>query len=738
MIDWGRPALHRTGLGGGVTVLADHADPLLFHYLPDRPRLRRDEEGRPELRLVRYALAPELREVLGGGLLSLTVDLHVPDEALAPLRSALTRMFELPAPAKLVPVVPEGGTARLLLLDHASDDPAATRLVERMLGDARAGLYGGNPATFLAVLPDAGTAVVEACLRKAELPLGVVYALDVVGIRPALRVRIEIRWAEAYDFLEDRMKGGAILLAVDIGPTIEELVRREHVRVHIDQLLPDDARTRAWEQAVERIQAELVQHFLVPTLGEEPVPAGGDEDTDTLRQLGMGLLGAFSYTLSLRRVQRTEQKTMTYDLSIACAETRTLAPQATLSALLTPDEREEGPTWSVDDLIVVVEQAGSQELRFDVGTAVDLAALGVDRIELVLAYGDDEVREVLDAARPTVRWSAWYDAAVGLALRWRYTVSFVAAAEGGPMVVTSEERTGLDRVIRFDPRELVQLVDLRIVAAAPLFVRFPQVLVDVRLASAGVGAPVATTLTLDAAHGEARFAARLARGDAPVVEWRLRYLDTAGAVLERPWEQVEPGLALVPDPTPAIVDVQIVASARFGVEVARLLVEMRPRSRPDEVQGFVLDAAHGAATWSTRAAEGDPAGRGWSSRVTVHTVRGEVRTGEWVDGEGGRLLVGEGFERLRDVQLRILGRAPAELGLLGLKIRLAARGPDGALVAEFEDLLVATGNVAWAYPLVSAQHLEWSWQVTRIAADGTVDTLPPVVTQDKMAVFVVR
>ena len=78
MIDLAAPA--RTF--EGVTVMADHADPLRFHYLPVRPRLVADESGRPELTLLQYQLDEQTQGVSGAGVFSLAVDLEVDDDML--------------------------------------------------------------------------------------------------------------------------------------------------------------------------------------------------------------------------------------------------------------------------------------------------------------------------------------------------------------------------------------------------------------------------------------------------------------------------------------------------------------------------------------------------------------------------------------------------------------------------------------------------------------------------------
>src|SRR3954451_2885381 len=113
MIDLGRPALH----GDSVTVFYDHADPGLFYYLPDCPRLRLNASGQPELSLLKYRLDPELHKALGAGLLSLTVDLGVEQERLDRVRKRIVRQFEMNSRITLSPVSADHGTCELILID---------------------------------------------------------------------------------------------------------------------------------------------------------------------------------------------------------------------------------------------------------------------------------------------------------------------------------------------------------------------------------------------------------------------------------------------------------------------------------------------------------------------------------------------------------------------------------------------------------------------------------------------
>ncbi|MFC7615557.1 hypothetical protein ACFQV2_20685 [Actinokineospora soli] len=80
----------------GLMVYRDHADPSLFYYVPERPRLAVND-GVPEFQLLVYRrdisdnpdLSEADRQKLGGGFLAFTVDLGVTEEQLKEVRKQL-------------------------------------------------------------------------------------------------------------------------------------------------------------------------------------------------------------------------------------------------------------------------------------------------------------------------------------------------------------------------------------------------------------------------------------------------------------------------------------------------------------------------------------------------------------------------------------------------------------------------------------------------------------------------
>ena len=336
MIDLGRPALHAEG----VTAFADHADDHVYHYLPDSPALRIDAAGDPELLLLKYQLDADAVAVLGNGQLTATVDLAVPADRLARLRSKLAARTGLSG-LTLAPVSAESGRADLTLLgastvDSAPATDAAETFLVRPLTVGAPMLYGDKATTFTVVLTAAGATLVEQVMRTGGLPLGVVYQLHTTGIRPALRATITARWHDVYSFYENRLSGGKLLLATDIGPTVENLVHDELITVDVDELVPEAERSDTDRRAIDEVQRYVLQQLFTPTLGQQPPPP--DAEADGLAAIGTAIkdiFGVFSMTYRLRQIDRNELKTFRYNLSTAQAEDLVLSPQGNFGTALT-------------------------------------------------------------------------------------------------------------------------------------------------------------------------------------------------------------------------------------------------------------------------------------------------------------------------------------------------------------------------------------------------------------------
>src|SRR5439155_11649534 len=207
---------------------------------------------------------------------------------------------------------------------------------------------------------------------------------------------------------------------------------------------------------------------------------------------------------------------------------------------------------------------------------------------------------------------------------------FRADGAGSTLRLSAPPTRTAERAIRVNPRDLYQRASLRVVARGLPFDRYPSALVDLKATNPVSGWSGTQTIELTAGVPESVFAVRVGLEERLFFRRRVRYLDRHGTELVLDWEDTDPGTLVIGDPAPEIVDVQILGSARFGTVVRRLIVEVRPKSTPDNVTTLVLTADKPSGTWSW--AVGTGGNREYNYRVTVYTVNNEVRQGQWLDG----------------------------------------------------------------------------------------------------------
>jgi hypothetical protein len=287
----------------GLTILRDHADPDLFYYMNDRPRLARND-GVPEFVFLKYkrditdnpSMSAEDKERLGGGFLAFTVDLSVDEAVLDDVRRRLA-VFAAGTP-KLTPVQYRKGTVRLSITkDLASqpDAPAGTApqstFFEEVYGATKPSLIGDNRATFGVTLNHEGATAMEAALKSGISPIGVIYDLEYLGLRPAFDVKIHADYKRIYNHLEIEfgLKAGygPISAAVDIGLAWQKLRDDGSITVQVIKFTDDADLRRQADAAFDWFKTELLRDFFKSSL----------EPPTFMRQGQGGLVGALQSLL---------------------------------------------------------------------------------------------------------------------------------------------------------------------------------------------------------------------------------------------------------------------------------------------------------------------------------------------------------------------------------------------------------------------------------------------------------
>ncbi|KQZ28929.1 hypothetical protein ASD50_18810 [Mesorhizobium sp. Root552] len=266
----------------GLTIFRDHADPNLFYYACERPRLAMNGTV-PEFVFLVYQrditdnpnLSADAKEQLGGGFLAFTVDLSVDKNQLDEARRLLGRFAE--GTVNLAPLQYRSGTVRLSITKDTAEAPGATgdapkgvSFFEEVYGTSKPSLLSDNRATFGVMLDHEGALLMEAALKSGISPIGVIYDLEYLGMRPAFNVKITADYKRIYDHLEMQfgIKGGVgpISAAVDIGLAWQKLREDGSIKVEVVNFTDDENFRKQADAAFDWFKTELLRDFFKSSL----------------------------------------------------------------------------------------------------------------------------------------------------------------------------------------------------------------------------------------------------------------------------------------------------------------------------------------------------------------------------------------------------------------------------------------------------------------------------------------
>lgn len=336
----------------GVSVFADHLDELQWYYLPLTPKLvTRSENGReiPAFSLIRFkgGSGP------AGGFLNFDVDLRIDEEALGEVARDIRAAKQLRDTPRLVPVPLESGTVKLLILGHDSGpvvpppegEPVPPTESERFVltaqHNAQPALYGANTAAFSVRLDQDGAVLVDKTLDGELSPIGVVYALDYIGLRPAYNVRLQMDWDRLKEHFDSQFTASTLFVSSDITTVVDKLIEDQVIVVEVDTLVLDTAENKGViagrDAAVAQVYDMITDAFFSASIDPtQERPDGWDKATEFFDHLSpaaqaKSLVPHFTYNTT--DISRTDKKRLNVNISERGAVLRTIYPQGHLSGI---------------------------------------------------------------------------------------------------------------------------------------------------------------------------------------------------------------------------------------------------------------------------------------------------------------------------------------------------------------------------------------------------------------------
>ncbi|MFG1935169.1 hypothetical protein ACGFK1_31660 [Mycobacterium sp. NPDC048908] len=524
----------------GVSLLPDHQDPLQWYFMPLYPRFSTNPgTGEIQLSLLKY------RGSAGnGGFLNFDVNIGIDQPALDTVAGKLKGAAGLDDKPRLSPVPLIDGTVRFILLGKqtppppgAGGPPAAggqpadaspgIRFVETILQATKPSLYGDNQAVFSAQLSQYGVTVLEEALRGAMTPIGVIYDLDYVALRPAFQVKLNVDWDRVFHYV-DKMTGvDGLFVSTEIDKAVSDLREQKAIDLQADLFVADGddpgSVVADFARAENEVKEMFTDAFFKPSL--EPTKEakdGWDRAADFGNQIGRyATTGGVSSLLTFCKKEvdltRIDRKSLNVNMRERTAVRRSIHPQGHLSgiaAVLAGDPSKY--TMSVD-----LDDPFFKQRKLTALSRADMSADQLTSVHVSARYGQDPSDVILDAAHPSAEMT-WQGAVSGGTFQWPvsydYEVTFANVdTSQRPMHLSTVGRPGwpkttVDQTLEIVPREdLYTIVDVPIRAEAPVLADWPTIDVD-----------VSYTDDANGLHQRQRYTLT---GQAPLAHWPMFVLD---------------------------------------------------------------------------------------------------------------------------------------------------------------------------------------------------------------------
>ncbi|WP_124981357.1 hypothetical protein [Nonlabens xiamenensis] len=257
-----------------VVVYGDDKKMNVFYPIPEQPRFRLDDEGKPIFKFLKYKMPIDRGDgKKGGGFAVFDVEFTIPDDKMERIKEKLQEEVNAKAQKRNINPVPEvkiatirytEGTSRLMISDENSV------LVERIIDAGKPSLFGKNIATFSMELSEHGATFFEQALQGEGGFVSVMYELYYGAKLPPLRVTARFNASSFYQFIQEIDISERVCAEDDYRETLNEImVKSESSRIDIDPGSADIdpkviEQVRTWAQgaldkATERLMIQEMQ-----------------------------------------------------------------------------------------------------------------------------------------------------------------------------------------------------------------------------------------------------------------------------------------------------------------------------------------------------------------------------------------------------------------------------------------------------------------------------------------------
>jgi uncharacterized protein YaaQ len=745
----------------GVSLFPDHADPLQYYYLPVAPKLTQIQDtatgqSLPQIQVIKY------RGTAGtGGFLNFDVNIGVEQDALDEIRDELKRLARLPETPRLSPVPLVDGTVKMMLFgvqtapspSPAPIDPNALKFVLKIDQAAKPALYGNNQAAFSVSLDASGVTVLEKALQGELSPIGIVYSLDYLALRPAYSVRLEVDWERVQKRLDEQFGVDAIFVSTQIDKAVDELIDKRVIVLEVDTFVPEGEDTSGIigrrDQAVNEVREMITNAFFEPSLNPEvEQPDGWDRAAflaDRVSRMavsgGASSLGTFSYKKT--DYSRIDRKRLNVNFKERTTVKCSIYPQGHLSGLFRVLQQQ-GVELSRFVTAVDLGDPWFARRRINVISRANFEEDSIVSLNVSLQYGNDVLNVILDSNTTTagLSWlSLLENGVMQQAVKTRYKATFkgVDGTERPIALASLEQSTDLEN-LEINPRELYSIVQIPIVPSGFPWDRYPQVEVQTRYHDQVNDVHIDDVFLLNKDRSEAVWKLFTQRSGAIEFEYKIIYRAADNRDVEKPWTRSREEQILLRDPFPSDQrrTVDIVANVSW-TEVDQVFVDLvysDPQSYADAPDGVYKEASVSfsqtdATTKSFSVELRNPKWRRVGYSVTVIFKDGRMMQIPNSFTLDRRIFIRSDMKghKVILIQLEAIDFAKKQIKSISVETRY-----EDAIAGSYADIAnfaAANGQAAFEFDYAESDQARYQYQITYQYLNGLSRTTDWLTTDDE-------
>lgn len=721
----------------GVSLFPDHnnkpGQPQQYYYLPAAPHLTvldGDNGPIPQIQLIKG------RGRAGNiGFLNFDVNLGIAEGTLNKVAEKLREMAGLDDLPLLAPVPVIDGSVRLLILGKQTGDPATPveraglpQFVTKIDQFARPGLYGTNQAAFSVTLDQYGVTVMEQALRGEMSPIGIVYSLDYLALRPAYQVKVNVDWNRVQKHLEEHFKVDILVFSADIEKVVDELIESRVIEIDVDTFIPEGEDNTAVlgrrDRAVNDVRDMITEAFFKPSIDPVNPESGTGEGIaraiDRIHDATRAPLRVFSYQKV--DITRIDRKTLDVTMNERTTVKRSIYPQGHLAGLFS--ELEQAGDLSRFIIPVDLDDPWFQRRKLNVISRGNFEEDAIGSINVRLGYNSQPQNVLLESstARVELDWpSVIANNAMQRGIDYSYTVSFKGVdGTERPIEITSPvETTDVDN-LEINPRELYSIVSVPVVALSFPWDRYPQVEAHLQYSDDANGIRMSDTLLLTKDRAEQVWKIFVRDPLKKQFQHKLIMRAADNRDIELPWTAVDDERVTIRDPRPNKRTLSVVPSLDFSA-VDRAFVDLSYEDADNDVfaeQSFEFNAGDTASkTFSVALV--DPARRAITFQATIllkNRITIEVPPSVTMDR---RIIIRSDMRGHRIVTVRPEQASFAERHLRAMKVDVRYVDEDAGL--SFADIFSFTTpdmSGTFEYDYLDEQRVAIEYRVTYLYSNG--------------------